>query len=192
VSDVALSTLPRRPIVGWEKYYEITASGQIFSIRQGRFIAHALDDHQRPYLEVQIGGVRYERNIEEAVEEAWGDVTQLPETLRNPAPVVDINAIKVFDQLWGTYQPPRRWGTPRLYAPDAGKRSLFQCAGMLSADEIRAHGVNGPVEAMAPRYLPGLPTFDFHRCPLTHLTNLKRARPNEANYQPRMGPLTIR
>jgi hypothetical protein len=117
----ALALLPRRPVIGWEGYYEITQTGAIWSVRQGRFIAHALDDHQRPYLEVQIGGVRYERNIEEAVEEAWdGDLSQLPAGLRNPAPVVDINAIKVFDQLWGTYQPPRRWGTPRLYA--AGRR----------------------------------------------------------------------
>lgn len=180
----------RRPIKGWEDFYEVTRDGLVWSVRLGRFIEHALDEHNRPYIEVQIGGVRYERGIVQAVEEAWGDVSLVAHLPRH-IPELRPDELKLFDHVIGTYQPPARWGASfkRRKPPspeDLGKRGLFQAVGVVALDD-KLPGIGD--WKMMPRDVPGFPRFRFHSCPLSHLQMIERA-PKEIT-QPHLHPSAI-
>lgn len=146
----------RRPIKGWEEFYEITRDGQVYSVRAGRFLKYAEDDLGRKYIEVQIGGIRYERNIAKTVLEAWGNTSQLVPAQINPAPVLDRGSLKPGDVVQGTLMKRRRWKASRPV-----KRGLFQVVDYGGDPMLRALDPDFPVKA----------------CRLSELAELERATP---------------
>lgn len=173
----------RRPIKGWEGFYELTAAGDVWSVREERFILWARDDHDRPYIEVQIGGVRYERGIVQAVEEVWGD-TSLVAHLPRWVPNLDRGAVKLFDHVIGVYHPPMFWRRERPWKDDIGKRGLFQAAGVVSLEDDRRIRQAIGETVCKPRDLPGWPQFSFTRIPLSWLVELERAPKEITQYRP--------
>jgi hypothetical protein len=64
---------PRKPIPALDALYEITWSGDIYSVRLGRFIQHTWSPaHKKSFIDVQIRGERRTMSIADAVEDAWG------------------------------------------------------------------------------------------------------------------------
>lgn len=186
-----MTSAPRRPISGWDGFYEITITGSVWSCRAGRYLAYAKDEHGRPYIEVQIGAVRYERNLKQTVEEAWGDTSQLTTEQCNPAPRLDPAAIGLWDKIYGTYSPPKRWGTARRWAIHdelVGRRGLFQCTGIINKDDRQGSLGSQAMKPIGPDadHFPGM-----GRIPLGHLVNLERA-PREAGQWAPAKPSTVR
>jgi hypothetical protein len=63
-------TNERRPVKGFEKFYETTRHGQIFSLRLNRFIKHRVG-HYGPFVSFQIDNQQYTFTIGQAIYEAW-------------------------------------------------------------------------------------------------------------------------
>jgi NUMOD4 motif-containing protein len=61
----------RRPIPGFEEYYEITRLGEVFSRRHGRFIKHKLGFGTGTYIEFTINGVKYQLNTRKTIAAAF-------------------------------------------------------------------------------------------------------------------------
>lgn len=70
-SDVAERR--RVPLAGYEGLYEITRSGEVYSVRAGRFIQHRY--YQGPgYIQFSVDGEKVILNVQDAVTASWGDV----------------------------------------------------------------------------------------------------------------------
>ncbi len=61
----------RRPMKGFEKYYELTRGGMVYSMRLKRFIKHKVDGMTGPYITYQVDNKRYNLGIGKAIFEAW-------------------------------------------------------------------------------------------------------------------------
>ena len=88
---------------------------------------------------------------------------------------MDASALRLFDHVYAVYRPPERESRPE-YAKYAGQRGLFQVVGVISKDDRT--GGTGEL-AMMPRQLRGATRFPFHRCPVSHLAELRYAPPAE-------------
>jgi hypothetical protein len=63
----------RRPIPGFEAYYEITRKGHVFSRRHDRFIKHKVGLGTGTYIEFTIAGVKHQLNIRRTIQAAFGE-----------------------------------------------------------------------------------------------------------------------
>lgn len=67
--------LKRKPLKGFEEYYEITSKGHVYSLRLKKFIKHKyfnFGDKGWTYIEFQINNEKYKLSIKEAIENTWG------------------------------------------------------------------------------------------------------------------------
>lgn len=71
-NDVAQQ--PRVPLAGFESLYEITRTGEVYSLRKLGFIAHKFYNN-RAYIEFQIAGEKHQLDIQEAVKASWAKAT---------------------------------------------------------------------------------------------------------------------
>jgi hypothetical protein len=64
---------PRKPIPALDALYEITRTGDLYSVRLSRFIQHTSSPkYKKSFIDVQIKGERRTMSIGDAVEDAWG------------------------------------------------------------------------------------------------------------------------
>lgn len=68
----------RKPIPSLDNLYEISLDGDVYSVRESRFIKHTYY-RGSTYIEVQIEGEKHQRNIRDAIEEAWAGVLAIHE-----------------------------------------------------------------------------------------------------------------
>ena len=130
---------PRVPLAGFESFYEITRSGQLFSVRAKRFIKRAHLEHA--YLRVRVDGVQHNLNIKDSVAASWAQAethlfrVEIPATVmvvfaRDQNEARALAAKGVSDEIGDCRIPvtsspintleevPEHWVDSRPYAPD--------------------------------------------------------------------------
>ena len=65
------SSIERRPVPGYEDYYEITRRGDVYSKRLGRFIKQRERLHRTLFVEFQIKKKKHRLFVAEAVADAY-------------------------------------------------------------------------------------------------------------------------
>ncbi len=65
------SSVERRPVPGYEDYYEITRRGDVYSKRLQRFIKQRERLHHKLFIEFQIGKKRHKLFVAQAVADAY-------------------------------------------------------------------------------------------------------------------------
>jgi len=81
---------PKIRLAGFESLYEITQSGQLYSVRAKRFIKRA--HLEQAYLRAQVDGVQHNLNIKESVSASWAQAKARLYRVEIPASVVVVLA----------------------------------------------------------------------------------------------------
>lgn len=101
----------RRPLAGYEAFYEITRNGDIYSKRLKRFIKHkfySMGDLNSTYLEFTVSGVQVKLGVGQAVASTYLSHQDTQDIIaRLPAEIRTMEALKgcsITDELAKAYK----------------------------------------------------------------------------------------